>query len=227
MKSGITAIVVLLIGLSCHAQSDETDNWWTDSWWLKELGCLDETEDIERIEDLNEECQKEAKDLIDASKRQEQETKEMAERFRLYNGCLPMDIIVEELSDDAKEIGLSREAIQNALESRLRGTHLYATPESLVETVKRASLVFPDKELAGLRTAQLYVRVSVINHAFAITVAYRKWVIDDLSGVTAPATTWETGSIGINLVASSVINSLAGHMDRFLVEFLRVNEADC
>lgn len=227
MRSGITAIVVLLIGLSCHAQSDETDNWWTKSWLLKEWGCLDETEDIERIEDLNEECQKKVKNMIETRELAEQKTEELAERFRLYNGCLPMNLIVEDLSDDAKEIGLNWGAIQNALESRLRGAHLYSTLENLPETWKRASLLFPDKEFAALNTAQLYVRVSVVGLANNITLAYKKWVADELSGVGAYATTWETGSFGIAAEAGFIMNYLAEHVDQFLVEFLRVNEVDC
>lgn len=172
MRPSIAALVILLMGLSCHAQPEER-----------------------------------------------------AERVHLYNGCLPVDIIVEVLSDDAKEIGLSREAIQNALESRLRGAHLYATPENFSETVKRARLLFPGRLLNVI--SFLYVRVSVIDRAFAITVAYRKWVTDEMSGVKTYATTWETGSVGNTNSAGHVMNSLAEHMDKFLVEFLRVNENDC
>ena len=42
------------------------------------------------------------------------------ERFQLFNFCLPMALIVEELSDGAAEIELTEERIQTMAESRLR-----------------------------------------------------------------------------------------------------------
>ena len=123
MKSGAIVLAVLLMGLSSHVQSDDADI----RAKLKE--------ELERLE---------KKELA----RQEQEAEEEKKRFELYNGCLPMDLVVEVLSDDAKEIGLSREAIQNALESRLRAARLYQnqTPESLSRNLKSRKPDIPSRQ---------------------------------------------------------------------------------
>ena len=42
-----------------------------------------------------------------------------------YNDCQPMDLAVEQLPPDAARIGLTEEAIQAAVESRLRSAQLY------------------------------------------------------------------------------------------------------
>ena len=44
------------------------------------------------------------------------------ERFELCYVCSPMGIVVEFVHDDAKVIGLTRERLQVAAESRLRGS---------------------------------------------------------------------------------------------------------
>ena len=41
-------------------------------------------------------------------------------RFRLFSDCSPMWLVIENLSSDAKKIGLTEEAVQATVESRLR-----------------------------------------------------------------------------------------------------------
>ena len=33
------------------------------------------------------------------------------ERFELFNQCLPMDLVIEEVGEDARDIGLTRQSI--------------------------------------------------------------------------------------------------------------------
>ena len=49
------------------------------------------------------------------------------DRFRLWNDCGPMKLVVENLPKAAADIGLTREAITTAVRSRLRAAHLYST----------------------------------------------------------------------------------------------------
>ena len=217
MKSGTTVLAVLLMGLSCPAQSDDSDI------WPKQWDCLEKADDVKDIEDLDKECVQIIETMIEEKERLDQEAKERLKKFNLYNGCLPMKLVVEDLSADEKEIGLSKEAIQNALESRLRAAHLYQTLENLPETLKRGRLLFPGK---GFHTF-LYVRVSVVSPAFDITLRYNKLFTDGLSGVNSYASTWDIGTTGIATDAGFIMNALAGHMDNFIVEFLRINEPDC
>ena len=151
--------------------------------------------------------------------------KEKVKKFELYNGCLPMVLIVEELPPDAEEIGLSKEAVQNALESRLRAARLYITPENTRITYARAKLRFPDM---GWSAASLYARVFVVRNAFSISLKYRKSLFDKRISVYSEAITWERGTLGISGKNTGLIlNSLTELTDEFLAEYLRVNEADC
>ena len=45
--------------------------------------------------------------------------------FNLFNWCEPIDLVVENLPEDAAEIGLTEERIQTLAESRLRAARLY------------------------------------------------------------------------------------------------------
>ena len=129
------------------------------------------------------------------------------DRFRLFNECRPMKIIVEDLSAGAAEIDLTEAAIQAAVESRLRSARLYD---------------------ADARP-YLYVNVNVVGMAFAIDLQYRKVVYDPATAVSNTTMTWESGSAGTHGRdgAAFILSGIAGHMDQFLVAYLRVNESAC
>jgi hypothetical protein len=174
MKSGTIILVALLMGLSGHVQSDDTD---IRAKLKEELA------------------------------RQEQEAEEEKKRFELYNGCLPTDLVVEVLSDNAKEIGLSRETIQNALESRLRAARLYQnqTPESLSETLKRANQIFPPGK--GISN-YLYARVTVVSPAYSIRLQYNKVVKDEMTGIKDHAVMWNKSITGTGAKPGFIMNNL-------------------
>ncbi len=76
------------------------------------------------------------------------------DRFALYTGCQPVGLIIEELPDDAANIGLTKQRMQTAVESRLRGAKIYEEKEESVN---------PD-------WAYLYVRVGVARQVFIHSV---------------------------------------------------------
>ncbi len=127
------------------------------------------------------------------------------DRFRLFNECRPMRLIVEGLPAAAAEIDLTEAAIQAAVESRLRSARLYD---------------------ADARP-YLYVNVNVVGRAFSIGLEYLKFLYDQVTDETNFATTWDSGAAGTSGSATFILSSLARHMDRFLVEYLRVNESAC
>lgn len=130
----------------------------------------------------------------------------LLERFELFADCQPMVLVVERMSPDASEIGLTEESILAAAESRLRAARLY------------------DAEA----THYLYVNVNVAGPAFSLSLEFNKPFYDPLSDTPGLATTWDigvTGTHGGN--AGYILSNVSQHMDRFLVEFLRVNEAEC
>ena len=117
-----------------------------------------------------------------------------------------MQLAVGKLSEDAKKIGLTKESIEDAAESRLRSARLY-NPYAL---------------------PYLGINVNVGKTAMGVELEYNKWVFDPLSGENAYAGTWDIGGTGTHGGDSGFILSVVSqHLDKFLVEYLRVNEAAC
>ena len=126
------------------------------------------------------------------------------EKFELYNRCQPINLVVEYLSEDAKKIGLTRETIINSVESRLRSARIY----------NKNGLEF------------LYVKVSVGRNAYSYDTEFRKWAIS--YGESGKAITWSIGGSGTHGGnAGYILPLISQSIDRFIVEYLRVNEKDC
>ena len=133
------------------------------------------------------------------------------QRFHLFNQCKPMALLVElEPGEGVERIGLGLAAadLKTALEARLRSARLYT------KTTKPEGL--------------LYLNVDMVAGAFRIDLEYNKFVTDVATGGTGLAATWEVGSVGTHGENKHyIVSAVAGHMDEFLVAYLRVNEAAC
>ena len=130
------------------------------------------------------------------------------ERFQLYSGCSPMFLsaVVEEKDAAATTIGLTQQAIEAAVESRLRSARLYDAKASQM----------------------LSVNVIVVGSAFSVSMDYYKVLLDPLSQEKGPAPTWSSNWVGTHGQRGGYILSwVSQNMDQFLVEYLRVNEAAC
>lgn len=128
------------------------------------------------------------------------------ERFELLNSCLPMNLVVEGLDSDATAIGLTEGAARAAVESRLRSARLY---DSETNTI-------------------LYVNIAVLRQAFSISLRYYRPVRALESGLVGLGITWNTGGIGTHAGDPDyILSSLRRYMDRFLSDYLRVNEEAC
>ena len=138
------------------------------------------------------------------------------DRFQLWNGCRPVDLVVEGLPDDAGKIGLRKEDIETAVRARLRGARIY-------------------EENAR---SYLYVNINVLSPAFGVLVEFKRhvevllpfWVKPEgMDPLTGYATGWNLGSIGVHGAAGSgyVLSAVARHTDKFIDEFLRVNADAC
>ena len=131
--------------------------------------------------------------------------KDQFDRFQLWNGCGPMNLAVENLPDDAGEIGLTRDAITAAARSRLRAARLY------------------EDEV----TPVLSVSVNVVGRAFGTDIELIKRVTDD-NGLRGIAVTWRIRTTGTHGgVAGYILSSIARSVDRFIDEYLRVNADAC
>ena len=121
----------------------------------------------------------------------------LLERFQLFNACRPMELVIEQLVDDAADIGLTRETLQAAAESRLRAARLYTE----------------DRKKAGY--ARLYVYVHMVRRVFSVSVEYEKPVTDEFGRSGFPPT-WRSSSIGAyGGNAGYIVQSLSRHLDKF------------
>lgn len=134
------------------------------------------------------------------------------ERFRLFNECEPMRLLVEDLSDDSAKIDLTRERVQTMAERRLRAARLYdadAIPYLYVNV-------------------GVSVRNSRRNGAFNVYISYRKLLLDVASGESGLAQTWIDGSYGTHGAdADYILQGLSELLDVFVLEYLRANEDAC
>lgn len=132
--------------------------------------------------------------------------------FRLCPPDEQMDLVVEPLHEHATHAGLTTELISNAAESRLRAAKLY-----------------------GPQTASpiLYVNVNALpprqgsQHfpAYNIAVHYKRLFADPRIGHAGWLTTWSTGTTGRG-DGSDIVSVLNGHLDEFLVQYLRVRDSE-
>ena len=147
--------------------------------------------------------------LLTASTVQAQAVSDL-DRFELFNFCRPIQLVVMDLSSDARAIGLTKEGVQLAVESRLRAARLYT------ESGEKANFAF------------LLIIVRVHSHAYNITVHYGKRVTDLATNWNGPGMMWmnvATGTHGGN--ASHILQELSSSLDEFLAGYLRVNEPAC
>ena len=127
-------------------------------------------------------------------------------RFELFNECAPIDLIVEALSEEAVNMGLTEDRIQRVVEGRLKARRLF------------------DKQAPSY----LYVRIGIGATAFNIGVFFNKKLSDSITNLSGTAITWDTGRYGTHGKDSAfVIRELSVNLDEFIREYLRVNGATC
>ena len=135
------------------------------------------------------------------------------ECFFFFNECQPIPLVIEPLTNDEAEIGLTEERIQTIAESRLRAARLYQ--EGGLDVFLWAD-------------HYLYVNVLVVGNAFSFDVGYFKKLHDGKLGMSNFAQTWQTGATGTHSRdAGHIMQNLSEKMDKFIVEYLRVNEGAC
>lgn len=129
------------------------------------------------------------------------------DRFKLWNRCKPVRLLVESMKEDAQDIGLTKEMVEVAVRSRLRGAKLY-----------------------DAKTLHyLYVNVNVVSNAFSLDLELTKVVYDSVSRQSSYAATWGIGSAGIHerTGADFILSAVAQKTDWFIDEYLRVNADAC
>ncbi len=130
------------------------------------------------------------------------------DRFNLFTGCRPVPLVVEDLNKEAADIGLTQKRIQTTVESRLRGGRIYL--DGYADDI------------------YLYVQVTVVGRAFSVLFQFNKAMTDPLSGEIGRPITWQDSGVGTTGGDAGYILQGVGELaDRFVTEYLRVNEKSC
>lgn len=96
----------------------------------------------------------------------------------------------------------------------------------------RIARLFSPKDTSIRKSGILHIDVSTAGRAFAVGVSYTKPLYDPASGETSHAISWRDGTIGmhggsIEDAAVYIRSVVSEKVDKFLVEYLRVNEKAC
>ena len=136
--------------------------------------------------------------------------------FQLLDSCYPMGvrISVDLDDDDPKDYGVSSNRVRTVVESRLRAARLYADTDSWFTRVLHDNL--------------LAVRVWFVGAAVLIQVEFWKKLADPVSRLRALVPAWTDERLGVHGGDGSyVMQHLSELIDRFILEYLRVNDEDC
>ena len=131
----------------------------------------------------------------------------------LRAACAPVGLEVEKLDpEDVLRTGLTKRAIVNAAESRLRAARLFDPPMGHD----------PDDPYQ-----YLYINVTIVGSAFGIAVELLR-LLDLGYGGRGAASVWKTGSVGThNGNGQYILSGVSRRLDKFIDAYLRVNEAAC
>ena len=130
-----------------------------------------------------------------------QDAPSQSDRFKLYNLCAPVRLVIEKLPNDLASIGLSEAQLEALAESRLRVADLY----------EEDALTF------------LHIEAS----RYVVQLQYRKPVIDVASSETGLIRTLSKVAEVRDGTAAGVMLEVSRLLDQFLAEYLRVNEPAC
>lgn len=120
-------------------------------------------------------------------------------------------VLIEELSEDAKKIGLTRDRIEARVNQSVRKSGI--TP------------VVPGPVAFGSSGGELYVSVSVSGYGFCITMFFVRRVFYNIGDrwFTYEGNTWHSLSIGYSREADYILDVVGAKVEGFCNEFLRAN----
>ena len=131
------------------------------------------------------------------------------DRFELWNDCRPLSVDVH-LQDKESNLGLTEEAIEVAVRSRLRGARIYS------------------QDTNKTNWSLLYIHLHVVSRAYSLTFQYQKVVRDEATKMLFQTTTWISGETGTHGgLSDATLAGVAQRTDKFIDEYLRVNADAC
>jgi hypothetical protein len=125
-------------------------------------------------------------------------------------GINAVSVVIEDLNDAAKTMGLTADAIRSDVELKLQVAGLHVVTAS---------------DVPGLAGApHLYVNLTSAVEATYVHVEFRQNAILERNNRTAYAvTTWQTGSLQVRPTLQSLRDAIKGRVDEFLHDWRSVN----
>ena len=149
------------------------------------------------------------RNLLNAGRIRRGTVSENIERFELFTRCQPLGITLFVQGDQADEIDLTEERVRTMVESRLRAARLYASGD-------------------GVPFLAVNILTLDDGPAFVRHIRLLKWNRDDMTGLERGSVTWESLGFGTHgRDAGFIMQGLSEDLDRFILEYLRVNEGFC
>ena len=152
------------------------------------------------------------------------------DRYQLWNDCNPI-LLKHLVSEGAADFGLDENAVEQTARSRLRAARIYDTDT----VVPKPVLVVEIKMLPPVRADMGALEKFMAKHgAFVeVRVSLLKPVIDVASREQSFANTWSSYSFNkfdkhsLATASPRLHFTLSKHLDKFIDEYMRVNESDC
>jgi hypothetical protein len=127
-------------------------------------------------------------------------------------GIKALNVLVEDLPDSAKTLGLTREMIQTDVELKVRLAGIRTVPDE-----ERA-------KLPGSPALDVNIIVSDDSQAAHVEITLEQSVSLERNGQTlVAATTWSTGVLVTNPTVEGLRNFTKDHVDQFVNDWLSVN----
>lgn len=130
------------------------------------------------------------------------------DRFSLGN-CSLVGLVVEGITDDGIDIGLSEDMVTTTVRSRMRASGMFT-------------------EVRTNNQPFVYININVVGNAFSTRLEFRKRAKDVNQNGRGYSSTWDrqyTGTHGQD--AGYIISSLSLITDQFIDEYFEVNQAMC
>ena len=168
---------------------------------------------------LTRESDPELFDAIDAAINRQRSAEEAEEAFKLWNDCQPIAFSVHlQGKSEASKIGLTKEAIETAVRSRLRGARIFRNNPDL-----------RSQPLTLERNGFLQVSVTLTTASLGMSMRFEKVMTDEASGYVGwTPTGWRRGLLGGHADDGYyVLSAITPEIDGFIDDYLRVNESAC
>lgn len=134
---------------------------------------------------------------------------EILKEYKLLKGIEKVNVVVGELTEDAKKIGLTEERIQTVTELRLRKEGI-----EVIEILESTS--------PGIC---LYISIGVVGGAFSVSLGLNEAVyLERMPEVETIAATWHRGLTGTHGNSSDyIVTALSALIDQFLNDYYKAN----